>query len=172
MPAPDPELAIPAYWLRPPQTVSQQPGVHRFVWDLHYPPVPGIKPDYPIAAVYHNTAPSPTSPWVMPGRYLVVLTVGNQKYEQTLNVQMDPRVKTPPADLQKQFDLSQQLYQDLLQVPIRRCESHCRTRCTPLHRRNLKWSERNPATDAALQQLDGLLGAKKAVAVAAPTPRR
>ena len=27
---------------------------------------------------------------------------------------MDPRVKTPVADLQKQFDLSQQVYQDLL----------------------------------------------------------
>ena len=81
---------------------------------MHYAPVPGIKPDYPIAAVPWNTAPAPTSPWVMPGNYTVVLTVDGQKYTQPLTVQMDPRVKTPVADLQKQFDLSQQVYQDLL----------------------------------------------------------
>ena len=50
----------------------------------------------------------------MPGEYTVVLTVDGQKYTQPLTVQMDPRVKTPVADLQKQFDLSQQVYQDLL----------------------------------------------------------
>ena len=43
-----------------------------------------------------------------------MLTVDGQKYTQPLTVQMDPRVKTPVADLQKQFDLSQQVYQDLL----------------------------------------------------------
>ena len=81
---------------------------------MHYAPVAGIKQDYPIAAVPHNTAPAPTSPWIMPGEYTVVLTVDGQKYTQPLTVQMDPRVKTTVADLQKQFDLSQQVYQDLL----------------------------------------------------------
>src|SRR5208283_3557644 len=52
--------------------------------------------------------------WVMPGNYTLVLTVDGQKYSQPMTVQMDPRVKTPVADLQKQFDLSQQVYQDLL----------------------------------------------------------
>ena len=110
----DPDLAIPAYWLRPPHPLASNAGLHRFVWDMHYAPVPGIKPEYPIAAVPWNTAPAPTSPWIMPGRYTVVLTVGGQKYSQPLSVQMDPRVKTPIADLQKQFDLSQQVYQDVL----------------------------------------------------------
>jgi photosystem II stability/assembly factor-like uncharacterized protein len=110
----DPELAIPAYWLRPPHPLASNAGLHRFVWDMHYAPVPGIKPEYPIAAVPWNTAPAPTSPWTMPGRYTVVLTVDGQKYSQPLSVQMDPRVKTPIADLQKQFDLSQQVYQDVL----------------------------------------------------------
>ena len=36
VPAPDPELSIPSYWLRPPQNLSNQPGFHRFIWDLHY----------------------------------------------------------------------------------------------------------------------------------------
>ena len=114
VPPPDPELPVPAFWSRPPQQLSAVAGFHRFLWDMHYAPVAGIKQDYPIAAVPHNTAPAPTSPWVMPGQYTVVLTVDGQKYTQPLTVQMDPRVKTAAADLQKQFDLSQQVYQDLL----------------------------------------------------------
>ena len=58
VPPPDPELAIPAYWVRPPQRLSNQAGFHRFLWDMHLPPVPGIQPEYPIAAIYHNTAPA------------------------------------------------------------------------------------------------------------------
>jgi photosystem II stability/assembly factor-like uncharacterized protein len=113
---PDPKLEIPQYWVRPPQRVSSEAGLHRFVWDLHYAPVPGIKPEYPIAAVAENTAPQPTSPWVQPGQYRVVLTVGGEKSTQPLTVTMDPRVKTPTADLQKQFELSWLMYQDLLRL--------------------------------------------------------
>ena len=110
----DPQLEIPSYWLRPPHPLASNAGFHRFVWDMHYARVPGIKPEYPIAAVPWNTVPSPTSPWIMPGKYTVVLTVDGQQYKQPLTVEMDPRVKTPVADLLKQFDLSQQVYQDLL----------------------------------------------------------
>ena len=114
IPAPDPELPIPSYWLRPPQHLSNQPGFHRFVWDLRYTPIAGVKPEYPIAAVFENTPPASTSPWVMPGKYQVVLTANAQQYKQDLTIDMDPRVKTPIADLQQQFDLSQQVYRDLL----------------------------------------------------------
>jgi hypothetical protein len=114
VPPPDPELEIPAYWLRPPQRLASAAGLHRFVWDMHYAPVPGIKTDYPIAAIYENTAPQPTSPWIVPGNYSVVLTVDGQKFTQPLTVKMDPRVKTSLADLQEQFDQSMQVYADLL----------------------------------------------------------
>ena len=114
VPPPEPELAIPAYWLRPPQMLISAAGLHRFVWDVHYGPVPGMKPEYPIAAVTGNTAPGLTSPWVMPGRYSVVLTVDGKRYTQPLTIEMDPRVKTSTADLQKQFELSKQIYDDLL----------------------------------------------------------
>ena len=113
---PNPELEIPAYWLRAPQRLSSAAGFHRFVWDLHYAPVPGIKPEYPIAAVYMNTAPQPTSPWAMPGYYSVVLTVNGRRYAQRLTIDMDPRVKTPEEDLRRQFELSYQVYQDLLRI--------------------------------------------------------
>jgi len=109
---PDPKrLRIPKYWIRPPQTLSAKAGMHRFLWDMHYAPVPDVEPEFPIAATYRNTAPNATSPWVAPGNYAVTLTVDEKTFTQPLTVQMDPRVKTSPADLQQQFDLSWQLYQ-------------------------------------------------------------
>jgi hypothetical protein len=114
LPTPDPALSIPPYWVRPPQKLSGDAGMHRFLWDLHYAPVPGVQPQYPIAAVYRNTAPEPTSPWAMPGKYSVVLTVGGKSYQQPLTIMMDPRVKTSNADLREQFRLSKQLYDEWL----------------------------------------------------------
>ncbi len=116
VPPPDPMLDIPTYWVRPPQVLAATAGMHRFLWDMHYAPVPGIKPEYPIAAIPHNTAPQPTSPWVMPGQYTVVLTVNGKSYSQPLTIKMDPRVKTTNADLAQQSKLSQQMYEDLLMV--------------------------------------------------------
>jgi photosystem II stability/assembly factor-like uncharacterized protein len=114
LPTPDPALAIPPYWVRPPQKLAGEPGLHRFLWDMHYAPVPGVQPQYPIAAVVHNTAPAATSPWAMPGRYTVVLTVGGKSFQQPLTVVMDPRVKASNADLAEQFKLSKQLYDEWL----------------------------------------------------------
>jgi PKD repeat protein len=42
----------------------------------------------------------------MPGNYTVKLTVNNKLYTQNFTVKMDPRVKTPMIQLQKQHDLS------------------------------------------------------------------
>src|SRR5437870_148466 len=103
------KLKIPRYWIRPPQSLSTQRGFHRFLWDMHYPPLPGIEPDYPMSAVNRDTPPSPTSPWVMPGEYTVVLTAGSKSYTQPLTVKMDPRVKMSQAELEQQLTFSQQL---------------------------------------------------------------
>jgi photosystem II stability/assembly factor-like uncharacterized protein len=111
---PDPALSIPPYWVRPPQKLASEPGLHRFLWDLHYAPVPGLQPQYPIAAVYRNTAPEATSPWAMPGKYTVVLTAAGKSYQQPLTLVMDPRVKTSQADLAEQFRLSKQVYDEWL----------------------------------------------------------
>jgi photosystem II stability/assembly factor-like uncharacterized protein len=104
-------LRIPSYWIRPLQSVSTKAGMHRFLWDLHYPPVPGVEPEFPMQATYRNTAPAATSPWAVPGNYTVTLTAGGKTFSQPLTVTMDPRVKTSAADLQEQFDLSWKLYQ-------------------------------------------------------------
>ena len=104
-------LRIPSYWIRPPQSVSTKPGMHRFLWDVHYTPAPKAEPEFPISATYRNTAPQATSPWVAPGDYTVTLTVDGKTFTQPLTVAMDPRVKASVADLQEQFDLSWRLYQ-------------------------------------------------------------
>jgi hypothetical protein len=90
--------------------------MHRFLWDLHFAPVPGLKPEYPIAAVYQNTAAEATSPWVLPGNYVVVLTVNGTSFTQPLVIQMDPRVKVSTSDLAEQFRLSKQLYDEWLRL--------------------------------------------------------
>ena len=104
-----PLVDIPLYWIRPQQILSNQAGSHRFIWDLHYQPL-NLPATYPMSAIYKNTAPSPTSPWVMPGNYMVKLTVNGQSFTQRLKITMDPRVTTSTADLQKQFDLSMLCY--------------------------------------------------------------
>ena len=110
-----PAVNIPLYWIRPQQILSAKAGSHRFLWDLHYTPM-DTPPSYPIAAVYGNTAPEATSPWVMPGNYTAVLTVNGKSYTQTIKVKMDPRVTTPIADLQVQHDYSMLCYQNCLKA--------------------------------------------------------
>ena len=107
---------VPAYWIRPPQLLGATAGPHRFVWDLHYTPAPGVVASYPISAVYRNTAPVPTSPWVMPGQYTVRLTVDGATTSQPIIVKMDPRVTTSRAGLAEQFRLSKQLYDGVVAI--------------------------------------------------------
>jgi hypothetical protein len=103
-------LEIPTYWIRPPQELSAVAGSHRFIWDLHYPP-PAGRLRYPMTAIFHDTPSEPMGPWVLPGTYMVRLTVGEDRYEQPLTVKMDPRVQTPADGLRQQFELSLQCYE-------------------------------------------------------------
>jgi len=103
---------IPPYWIRSQQILSGEAGCHRFMWDMHYQPL-NVPPAYPIAAIYMNTAPNETSPWVLPGRYTVRLTVDGKKYSQIIEIKMDPRVKTNAKDLQLQHDLSVMCYNNI-----------------------------------------------------------
>ena len=105
-----PDLNIPLYWIRPQQILSSEAGSHRFMWDLHYKPL-NLPPAYPISAVYQNTAPDVTSPWVMAGNYTAKLTVNGKTYSQNFTIKMDPRVKTSAIDLKIQHDLSLACYE-------------------------------------------------------------
>jgi hypothetical protein len=107
------QINIPTYWVRPPQVLSAKAGMQRFVWDLHYPAPKAAHYEYPISAVYMDTPPVPQGPLVLPGMYTVKLTVGGKTYAKPLAIRMDPRVKTSPAGLQQQFELSMQAYQGM-----------------------------------------------------------
>jgi len=109
---------VPLYWYRPPQVLSTAAGMHRFLWDMHYQPLSGAggRGGLPIAAIAHNTAPSPNSPWVAPGQYTVKLTVNGKSYTQSITVKMDPRVKTPPAAIAEQSNLTKALYDSVLET--------------------------------------------------------
>jgi len=104
------KLRFPTYWIRPPQVLPNEAGMQRFVWDLQYPNPPAEDYDLPISAVYEDTPYIPQGPLVLPGKYTVKLTANGKSYKQALSVRMDPRVTTPIADLQRQFDTSMGIY--------------------------------------------------------------
>ena len=112
----------PEYWFAPPPVLSTKTGLHRFVWNLQwdYPatlpygfsgrPLDYIEytlPDHAIAG--QTPRHQPPGPYVVPGRYEVVLTVGGQTYRQPLVVKLDPRVQSSQTDLQAQLDLARQI---------------------------------------------------------------
>ncbi len=104
-------------WARPARVLSAEPGEHRFLWDMHYPQLPGVAME-PSAeeAVPHDTPLTATSPWVMPGHYTVRLIAGGKAQAQPLTVVVDPRVKTPVADLEAQFTLAKSVYEEMIQA--------------------------------------------------------
>ncbi|MGD0992135.1 MAG: glycoside hydrolase [Gemmatimonadales bacterium] len=106
---PDSTTNLPLGWARPPQRFSAEPGPHRFLWDLRYAPPPATERGFPISAIWGDTPLEPLGVWVMPGTYRLQLTVQGRTYEQTLLVRMDPRVKTPEADLGQQFAASMRI---------------------------------------------------------------
>jgi photosystem II stability/assembly factor-like uncharacterized protein len=100
---------IPPYWVKMPETLRGDAGMHRWVWDLHYAEPLAIEHQYPIAAVPHRTPRSPLGPHALPGTYTVRLTAGARTLTAPLAVTIDPRVATPPAGIAQMFDLQMRL---------------------------------------------------------------
>ncbi|HEV2467647.1 MAG TPA: glycoside hydrolase, partial [Candidatus Sulfotelmatobacter sp.] len=94
---------IPLYWTRAARQLKTAAGMHRWIWDLHYPAPAAVRHDYPIAAIPHDTPRYPLGPTVLPGNYSVRLTVDGKSSTAPLTIKMDPRVKTSLAGLQKKF---------------------------------------------------------------------
>ncbi|MGH9412076.1 MAG: WD40/YVTN/BNR-like repeat-containing protein, partial [Vicinamibacterales bacterium] len=126
-PLPDPKTnaPLPLYWYRPPQVLSTKAGMHRFMWDVHYQPLPpiaggaggrGFGGGLSIAAVPYNTVPAPTTPWVAPGQYTVKLTVNGKTYSHPIVVKQDPRVKTSALAMQQVYTLSRDMYYEAAAV--------------------------------------------------------
>ncbi len=100
---------IPIYWVRPEKFLQTTTGMHRWIWDLHYPPPVSTWHGYPISAVPGDTPRGPEGPLVLPGEYSVKLSANGATYSAPLIVKMDPRVKATPADLAQQLLTQTQL---------------------------------------------------------------
>jgi photosystem II stability/assembly factor-like uncharacterized protein len=100
---------IPLYWIRKHKSLSAGSGMHRWVWDLHYPAPVATRHEYPIAAVPHDTPRFPLGPTAVPGQYTVRLTVDGKSLSAPLTVKMDPRIQISAADLEKKFQIEARL---------------------------------------------------------------
>ncbi len=108
-PPPIPDLDKPAFWERPftrPGTVA---GMHRFVWNLREPDPKAAAADLSMGAVPHDTPRTPQGVLVLPGRYLVRLTVDGKSVDRTLTVKLDPRVTISAAALRQQYELAHRI---------------------------------------------------------------
>ena len=88
--------------------------MHRFVWNLRYPRPKAINYHYSIAAVWKVGTPIlPMGPYVMPGRFKIILSVNGRNYVHYLDVKLDPRVKISLNNLQSQLNLAQEVQKTL-----------------------------------------------------------
>src|ERR1700685_616373 len=104
---------IPLYWIRMPKILSASAGMHRWVWDLHYPSPASLQQQYPISAVPYDTPRTPLGPLALPGEYTARLNTNGRTFTAQFTIKIDPRVSTPPAGLQQQFNLEMRLASEL-----------------------------------------------------------
>ena len=100
------DVPFPMNWVRDPQPLSNEAGMHRFVWDLRYAVSKNVRGSYF----------GPTGPWAVPGNYIVKLTANGKSSSQPLTIKMDPRVKNSQEALVRQFELSSSLAATLGEV--------------------------------------------------------
>ncbi len=93
------DVEFPMQWVRDPQPLSAEAGMHRFVWDLRYP----------LAQSVHTTYWGPAGPLAAPGNYIVRLTANGKSSSQPLTIKIDPRVKATQAELTRRFELASRL---------------------------------------------------------------
>ncbi|WP_411282464.1 WD40/YVTN/BNR-like repeat-containing protein [Gemmatimonas sp.] len=119
----------PRYWFRPATAPSTKAGLQRVTWDLHYAR-PSAECSLPISATPFNTKCEPEGPWVMPGVYTARVTVDGAVQSHKFTVRMDPRVKTSPAALRQQHDLSLALYDAMREAETLATEARSSGRTT------------------------------------------
>lgn len=85
--------------------LSSDSGMHRFVWNMKYPPAKKIEDDY-------WSEESLNGPKALPGNYTVKLMKGDTLLMQrSFAIVLNPKVNTPASDLKAQFDLLMKLNQ-------------------------------------------------------------
>ena len=123
-----------------PEELPTEAGINRFVWDLHYEPIPRI-PNSPL------WGGSTDGPLALPGDYQVRLTVNGKSQTEAFKIVPDPRLKVTAEDLKKQFDLMQQILGKVTEVhdAVRQIRD-VRAQMTTLNKRLTE--EKNPNAKA------------------------
>ena len=149
---------IPLYWVHPFHRLSTDAGMHRWIWDLHYPAPVSTRHEYPISAIPHDTPRLPLGPNALPGTYTVHLTVDGKTSTAPLTVKMDPRVKTPPAGLEKKLQAEMQLASMMSETAEAQIQAgSIRTQLDKLSPEAK--AQTKDAVDSAEKKLESLLGA-------------
>ncbi|MGH9424883.1 MAG: glycosyl hydrolase, partial [Terriglobia bacterium] len=81
-----------------PPRLPADSGMNRFTWNLRSSDATAV----PGAIFWAGNVQGPI---VVPGMYVARLVVGKDTVKQSFEVKFDPRVETPQAELQEQFDL-------------------------------------------------------------------
>lgn len=128
---------IPLYLIRMPKTLSPDQGMHRWVWDLHYPVPLSTRHEYPISAVPHDTPRYPLGPRALPGQYTVRLTSDRTNLSSVmpastrtvvvsapLAIKMDTRANTPLAGFQQQFRAQTDLADKMTKTSMALAQAH------------------------------------------------
>jgi photosystem II stability/assembly factor-like uncharacterized protein len=114
------KLAIAPDWVLPVPSLSSAAGMHRFVWDLHYA--------LPRQLFRHTSGEDEDyggdGVWAPPGHYTVELGVGGQTYSQPLEVRPDPRIRTSPGALSRQFDLVRRIEGQRVKLAVVLAQAH------------------------------------------------
>ncbi|MGE5344676.1 MAG: WD40/YVTN/BNR-like repeat-containing protein [Acidithiobacillales bacterium] len=146
------KIVVTPDWVPASEPLSAAAGMHRFVWDLHYP-VPKE-----LAGPAGSTR-RPSGIWAPPGRYAVRLTAFGKTFTQPLVVVRDPRLESvTDADLIRQYDLAREIQAERVRVAVALRQANAlRTRMNDL-RKGTAAASVVSAMEAFSRALDELAG--------------
>ncbi len=86
--------------------IPKEKGLNRTAWDLRYEGPKLRRPPSPEEVEFTG---GPRGPHVLPGTYRVRLIVGEKTVEKPVEVQLDPTISVPEADMRAQLEAGLQL---------------------------------------------------------------
>jgi photosystem II stability/assembly factor-like uncharacterized protein len=104
------KINVPAFWIPAPKVLPTNAGMHRWIWDLHYTPV-DESAEWDSESFFDRRGVT-----ALPGSYSVRLTVHGKAYSQPLTVKMDPRLKSPLAELRNQFETASEISRKRIEI--------------------------------------------------------
>ncbi len=97
-------------WFPKPQELSEEAGMHRFIWDLRC----GRANENSSADVEDTGIETFLGPLALPGGYKAKLTVNGHAFVQPLEIVMDPRGHIGSAVLLEQFQWAERAFNDMV----------------------------------------------------------